>query len=48
MKEMDLIFGLFLDSELLGFSDVEVVVYECLLEENDQDIYLWIIVWLLG
>ena len=41
-KEMDLILGAFADARL-GLLDPETLDrYEALLEENDQDLYLWI------
>lgn len=42
MKEMDLIFGRFADARLATLSAGELVAYESLLEENDQDLYLWV------
>lgn len=41
-KEMDLILGPFSDTELGQLSERELVVYEELLSENDQDLYPWI------
>jgi antitoxin CptB len=42
MKEMDLILGRFADDclESLGPSDLDL--YERMLGENDQDLYLWV------
>lgn len=42
MKEMDLILGPFSDSELAKLTPAELALYEEFLEENDQDLYLWI------
>ncbi|SUZ33047.1 FAD assembly factor SdhE [Roseibaca ekhonensis] len=42
MKEMDLILGPFADTALAGLSEPELAAYESLLEENDQDLYLWV------
>ena len=41
-KEMDLLFGQFADSELASMSPGELDAFETLMEENDQDLYLWI------
>ncbi|MDO5528845.1 MAG: succinate dehydrogenase assembly factor 2 [Paracoccus sp. (in: a-proteobacteria)] len=43
MKEMDLILGPFSDRELAAQSDDFLSDYEALLEENDQDLYSWIV-----
>lgn len=42
MKEMDLILGRFADRELAAMGEGELAVYEALLAENDQDLYLWV------
>ena len=42
MKEMDLILGPFADAQLLGLSPDVLDAYERLLDENDQDLYLWV------
>lgn len=42
MKEMDLILGHFADGPLADLSDAEFEVYDALMAENDQDLYLWI------
>ncbi len=42
MKEMDLILGPFADRALAEFSADHLADYERLLEENDQDLYLWV------
>ncbi len=41
-KEMDLILGAFADARLAGLSVAHLATYEALLEENDQDLYLWV------
>lgn len=41
MKEMDLILGPFSDSGLKTLSEAEFSVYEAMLEENDQELFLW-------
>lgn len=42
MKEMDLILGPYAEAELAGFSADALDAYEQMLEENDQDLYLWV------
>lgn len=42
-KEMDLILGPFADQRLAGLDAVLLDRYEALLEENDQDLYAWIL-----
>jgi antitoxin CptB len=41
-KEMDLILGGFCDARLAGLSPDTLDLYEALLEENDQDLYVWV------
>ena len=41
-KEMDIILGRFADDRLVGFDTGKLYLYEALLEENDQDLYLWV------
>ena len=41
-KEMDLLFGQFADGALETLNDSELDAFETLMEENDQDLYLWI------
>ncbi len=41
IKEMDLILGTFWDAEGDALSDDTLAVYEAMLSENDQDLYLW-------
>ena len=38
---MDLILGQFWDAEGASLDDETLDVYEALLSENDQDLYLW-------
>lgn len=42
MKEMDLILGPFSDGPLRAQGDDFLNEYEALLDENDQDLYLWV------
>ena len=42
MKEMDLILGHFADGPMAGLSPEELDLYEAVLVENDQDLYLWL------
>ena len=42
MKEMDLILGHFADGPMAQLSPEDLDRYEALLQENDQDLYLWI------
>ena len=41
-KEMDLILGPYADARLPALDAPTLDLYEALLEENDQDLYLWI------
>ena len=41
-KEMDLVLGPFADAHLAGLSEADLVTYDALLEENDQDLMAWI------
>jgi len=41
-KEMDIILGRFADDRLDGLDPGTLDIYEALLEENDQDLYLWV------
>lgn len=41
-KEMDLVLGPFADAELGSLAPGALELYEALLGENDQDLYLWI------
>jgi antitoxin CptB len=42
-KEMDLILGPFSDQHLSGLSEADLVTYDRLLLENDQDLMAWIL-----
>ena len=42
-KEMDLILGPFADTHLAGLSEPDLLTYDRLLEENDQDLMAWIL-----
>ena len=42
MKEMDLILGHFADDQLAALSADDLNLYERMLGENDQDLYLWV------
>ncbi|MEZ5722584.1 MAG: succinate dehydrogenase assembly factor 2 [Paracoccaceae bacterium] len=41
-KEMDIILARFADDRLDGLDAATLDSYEALLEENDQDLYLWV------
>jgi len=41
-REMDLLLGSFADQNIQSFGDVELELYERLLENNDPDLYNWI------
>ena len=42
-KEMDLVLGPYADAHLAGMGVARLEVYDSLLEENDQDLALWLI-----
>ena len=42
-KEMDLILGPFSDTHLAGLPEADLVLYDRLLLENDQDLMAWIL-----
>jgi antitoxin CptB len=42
MRETDLLLGPFADAELAALPERDMDVFESLLSENDQDLYLWI------
>lgn len=42
MKEMDLILTRFAEETLPGLDDDGLALYEQMLSENDQDLYIWI------
>lgn len=41
-KEMDLILGPWADAKLATLDEDTLVIYDQLLEENDQDLYPWV------
>ncbi len=41
-KEMDLILGPWADAHLDGLPPATLDAFEALMEENDQDLYLWV------
>lgn len=43
MRETDLLLGPFADAHLAGMEGGDLDLYEALLEENDQDLYGWIV-----
>lgn len=43
MKEMDLILGPYADAHLAGMTEDRLVVFDKLLEENDQDLLPWVL-----
>lgn len=42
IKEMDIILSAFADDHLASMSDAELLQYDSLLNENDQDLYQWV------
>jgi antitoxin CptB len=42
IKEMDLILGPYADANLATMTEAEVVEFDALLKENDQDLYQWV------
>ncbi|OUS08308.1 succinate dehydrogenase assembly factor 2 [Rhodobacterales bacterium 52_120_T64] len=40
-KEMDMILGPYSDTEIAVLSAESLELYEALLDENDQDLYVW-------
>jgi antitoxin CptB len=42
IREMDLILTAFATAELDGLTEADLLVYDLLLEENDQDLYAWV------
>jgi antitoxin CptB len=42
-KEMDLVLGPFADVHLADLSEAELLTYDALLAENDQDLMAWIL-----
>ena len=43
MKEMDLILGPYADAHLAAMAEDRLVVFDQLLEENDQDLLPWVL-----
>lgn len=43
MKEMDLVLGPFADAHLAQLSEAELLSYDALLAENDQDLMAWVL-----
>lgn len=41
-KEMDILLVRYADARLAALGSAELDAYEALLDENDQDLYLWI------
>lgn len=41
-REMDLILGPYADACLAGLDPAALVAFEALLDENDQDLYVWV------
>jgi antitoxin CptB len=41
-KEMDLVLGPWADAHLAGMGEAALVLYDGLLEENDQELVLWV------
>lgn len=42
-KEMDLVLGPYSDAHLAGMDEAKLVVYDSLLNENDQDLLPWVL-----
>ena len=42
-KEMDLVLGPFADTHLAGLTEADLGLYDRLLDENDQDLMVWIL-----
>lgn len=41
-KEMDMILGPYADQHLSSMDEIQLTVFDQLLEENDQDLYQWV------
>ncbi|MEO6298372.1 MAG: succinate dehydrogenase assembly factor 2 [Paracoccaceae bacterium] len=41
-KEMDLVLGPYADAHLAAMGEAELVAYDLLLDENDQDLSRWV------
>ncbi len=42
IKEMDLILSAYAEAELARMDETRLVLYDALLNENDQDLYQWV------
>ena len=42
-KEMDLVLGPFADAHLASLAEADLLTYDALLAENDQDLMAWIL-----
>ena len=42
-KEMDLVLGPYADAHLAGMSGADLALYDILLDENDQDLWPWVL-----
>jgi antitoxin CptB len=42
-KEMDLVLGPFADAHLAGMPEADLLTYDLLLEEHDQDLMAWLL-----
>ena len=42
-KEMDLVLGPFADAQLAALSEAELLTYDMILNENDQDLLPWVL-----
>lgn len=42
IREMDLLLSAFVASELAGLKEKDLVLYDRILDENDQDLYAWV------
>jgi antitoxin CptB len=41
-KEMDLVLGPYADAHLAGMGEAALAMFDALLEENDQDLAVWV------
>jgi len=42
IKEMDIILSAYAEANLSAMSEAELLLYDALLAENDQDLYQWV------
>ncbi len=42
IKEMDIILSAYADSNLENMPEEAIILYDALLDENDQDLYSWV------